>query len=169
MRTWNTAMQTHTSTRRTFLAQALLVVAACLAPAAIASTAAAEGPYAVIVNKANATKDDEAALKQLVKQLFLKQRTAWPSGAEAKPFARKAGSAEQNAFLKSVLQMTEADLAQHWVSQKQKTGATPPREVSSANMILKLVQKYEGAFGVVKTEEAKAAGDSVRILFTFGG
>lgn len=64
--------------------------------------------------------------------------------------------------------MTEADLARHWVAQKQKTGSTPPREVGSKGMIIKLVQKYEGAFGVVKTDEAKAAGDAVRILLIFG-
>lgn len=61
---------------------------------AAAVSSEAGGDYAIIVNTANTLNDNDETLRQLVKQLFLKQRTSWPSGAESKPFGRKAGSAE---------------------------------------------------------------------------
>lgn len=164
----NTRM-THRARLGAVLAVAALAVAATLAGATRAETAAlADGPYVVIVNAGNGYGEPGDAAKKVVKQLFLKERTDWPGGAEAKPFDRPADSPEHTAFRDKVLEMTAAELAQHWIDQKQKTGATPPREVSSASMMIKFVAKSEGAFGVVAKSEAEGA-DGVKVLFEIGG
>lgn len=120
------------------------------------------GPrYVIVANAANQTPPAEA--KELVKQLFLKNRTQWPGNIEALPFDRPAGSPEQAAFYRQVLGLSESEVAQHWISLKQRTGATRPREISSDTMALKMVEKYAGAF-VIVNREAAAAADQARIV-----
>lgn len=138
-----------------------------LSPAAVWGEDGA-GPveYAVVVNAANDFSDAGSA-KNVIKQLFLKDRGEWPNKAkdESKPFARAAGGPETKAFLAEVLGMTEAELAKHWIALKQKTGQTPPREVETDDMLLRFVAKFPGGFGVVKADAAQA--DGVKVLFTF--
>jgi len=117
--------------------------------------------YVIVANAANKTPPAEA--KDLVKQLFLKNRTQWPGNLEALPFARPAGSPEQAAFYGKVLGLSDSEVAQHWISLKQRTGATRPREISSDSMALKMVEKYEGAF-VIVNQEAAAAADKSKII-----
>lgn len=138
---------------------AIFVIA--FAPQALAQS------YAVIVNNVNSFSGDETAMKQQVKRLFLKQSSAWQGGTEVRAFDRAKGSPETTAFISDVLGMDEAAVARHWLSLKQKTGETPPRNVSSSNMLVKLVSKYEGGVGVVDSTTASALPDGVRVLFNF--
>lgn len=138
----------------TFLALAL-VASGLLLPA---QAQEAGTRYVIVANAANKTSPAEA--KDLVKQLFLKNRTQWPGNIEALPFDRPAGSPEQAAFFSKVLGLSDSEVAQHWISLKQRTGATRPREISSDSMALKMVEKYEGAFVVVNREAAAAADKS---------
>lgn len=122
--------------------------------------------YALVVNEKNKCSETGDAAKATVKKLFLKDLTQWPDGTEAKPYAREGTSAEQGAFLKNVLGMTDAELARHWLKVKNMNGTTPPKDVDSDRMVLKYVAKAEGAFGVVKAEAAKGA-EGVKVLFEF--
>ena len=122
--------------------------------------------YAVVVNTKNACKETGDKVKAIVKKLFLKQLTQWPDGTDARPYARKQGTAETTEFTKSVLGMSDAELARHWLKLKNMDGTTPPKAVGSDRMILKYVAKHEGALGVVKIEDAKECKD-VKILFEF--
>lgn len=122
--------------------------------------------YAVVINaNAKVTETGDAA-KALIKKLFLKELTQWPGGTEAKPYAREAAAAEQAAFLKDVLGMSDAELARHWLKMKNTNGTTPPKDVDTERMLLKYIAKTDGAFGVVKVDAAKAA-EGVKILFEF--
>ena len=124
-----------------------------------------EPAFAVVVNVANECKLEGEAVTGLVKKLFLKQLTKWPDGLDARPYARERG-AEQAAFLQQVLCMEEAELARHWLKMKTMNGTTPPRSVGSDRMLLKYVEKHDGAFGVVALDVAREAA-GVRILCTF--
>ncbi len=151
------------------LAGLMIAVVICLGlMVEMASGGDDAGPveYAVIVNASNTFADDASA-KSVIKQLFLKDREEWPNKAKdpSKPFGRAAGSPESKAFLAEVLGMTEAELAKHWISLKQKTGQTPPREVAADGMLIRFVAKFPGGFGVVKADAAQA--DGVKVLFTF--
>ncbi len=125
----------------------------------------AEGKCVIVINAANNFSADEAAMREQVKRLFLKQQTEWSNGTKAKPFDRVKGSPEHEKLLSEVLGMSEAKLASHWLSLKQKTGETAPRNVKSARSLLKLIGKYEGAFGVVDEATAASLPDGVKILF----
>lgn len=122
--------------------------------------------YALVVNEKNKCTETGDTAKATVKKLFLKDLTQWPDGTEAKPYSRESTSAEQAAFLKGVLGMTDAELARHWLKVKNMNGTTPPKDVDSDRMVLKYVAKAEGAFGVVKVDAAKGA-EGVKVLFEF--
>ena len=140
--------------------------AAALA-AALTSTPAWATDYVVIVNAANPVAGDNADTRSMIKRSYLKEMSAWGNGSEAQPLAREAGSAVQQAFHKSVLEMSDAAVDDHWLRLKQIKGETPPREVGSARILFRLVGKYEGAFSFVTTEEAAEIPPEVKVLFTF--
>ena len=119
----------------------------------------------MIVNANNPAKEAGVDAQKIVKTLYLKDLTQWSDGAEAKPYGREAASAEHAAFLKTVLGMSEAELARHWLRLKNQSGTTPPKEVDGDRLLVKHVTRHDGAFGVVKLKSAKA--DGVRILFEF--
>ncbi len=144
---------------------AALLLAGVMLAAGGSPAAAAE--YAVIVNAANPDAGKGEALREVVKRLFLKEQTTWPSGTPAQPLARPADSPAQKAFVAKVLGMDQATLDQHWLRLKQTKGETPPREVGSALILTRLVSKYEGAFSVVSAEEAAALPEGVAVLFRF--
>jgi len=139
----------------------LLFAAAATAPAPTQGTET----YAVVVNEKNTCKDTGNKAKNTAKKLFLKEMTKWPGGKAAKPYGRKKGEAF-SAFTKSVLGMKDAELARHWLKMKNLNGTTPPKDVSSARMVLKYVAKYEGALGIVKIADAEKA-KGVKILYRF--
>lgn len=122
--------------------------------------------YALVINTNNKTTETGDAAKATVKKLYLKDLSQWSDGTEAKPYAREGTSAEQAAFLKDVLGMSESELARHWLKLKNMNGTTPPKEVDTDRMVLKYVGKSDGAFGVVKVDSAKGA-EGVKVLFEF--
>lgn len=148
------------------LSTVLAVTLCCLAPQGKdASAVTRKATHALVVHEKNACTETGEAAKALVKKLYLKDMTQWPSGAEAKPYGREAASPAQAAFVQGVLGMSDAELARHWLKLKNMNGTTPPKEVDSVRMLLKHVARHEGAFGVVPLTEAKA--DGVRTLFEF--
>jgi hypothetical protein len=123
--------------------------------------------YAVIVNAENNYSGDKVAAINVVKRLYLKQQNSWPNGGKAKSLARKNGSPIQKAFIKSVLGMSEAELAGHWISLKQKTGETPPRSVRSEKIIIKLVEKNITGVAFIEEGAVEKLSSKAKILFTF--
>lgn len=128
---------------------------------------AAAGNYAVIVNAANSYAADGDAAKAQIKRLYLKVQRSWPGGQSAVPFGRDAGSAEQAAFEKDVLGMSNSAVDGHWLKLKQTSGETPPRGVGSARILIRQVGKEPGAFGVVTAAEKGQLGGDVKVLFEF--
>ncbi len=120
--------------------------------------------YSIVINAKNAPSNGNS--NDLIRQLYLKLRSEWPAGQKAKPFSRPPDSAEQIALLKHILDMTETELANYWLSLKQRTGQTPPRSVSSTRILFKLISKYEGAFSIVDTDLITTLPDDVIILAT---
>jgi len=145
-----------------FAALATFVGVLCLEPAA----AFVDDGFAVVVNPENEiTFDSVDAAKAEVKRLYLKRASSWSGGLDAAPFGRAEDSDEQAAFLDGVLGMTTAELARHWITEKNKNGTTKPKETRSSRILVKFIKKYEGAFSVVTPAEAEE--NDLRILFTF--
>ncbi len=143
------------------------MLAALAAGATGATGTARAAEYMVIVNAANPDAAAGASMKEVVKRLFLKEQTNWSGGVPAKPLARPAGSAAAEAFAAEVLEMSAAELDEHWLRLKQTRGETPPRSVGSARILLRLVGKYPGAFSVVGAQEAASLPAGVKVMFTF--
>ena len=119
--------------------------------------------FAIVVNAENTSEADISAIKSL----YLKQRTSWPDGLSADPFARSADSAEQAAFLSEVLGMSQADLDQYWLSEKSKTGLAGPRAVGSSSILMRQIKRKKGAFGVVTSGEVASLPEGVKVLLKF--
>lgn len=122
--------------------------------------------FAVVVHTDNKLTETGDAAKTLLKKLFLKELTRWPDGGEAKAYARTPDAECQIAFRKVVLEMSEAELARHWLKQKSMNGSTPPKEVEADRLVLKYVAKNANAFGIVTLESAKPA-TGIKVVFEF--
>lgn len=145
-----------------------IVTLFCAALVVLAGSSAASpgtGDYAVVVNAANTYKADTGAMKQVIKQLYLKERTDWPNKVPAKPFGRPLGSPEHRTLVYQIMGMTDSQLAAYWLSLKQRSGETAPSEIDSDVMVLKLVARYPGAFAIVKKDAAQSE-PGIAILFT---
>ena len=148
------------NTQLKFLFYSLLVSLAFLAPQ---NGSAAD--CAVVVNASNSYSAEESSMKKQAKRLFLKELMQWPAGMASKIYVRENSTTIHNDFLQDVLNKTSAEYASHWLSVKQKTGETPPREVKSIKILLRLVGKKEGAIGVVSKNEAQELPENVKVLF----
>jgi len=122
------------------------------------------GELVVVGQAGNSYSGAPDATRQLLARLFLKQLTAWPNGSAAKVYAAPSGSPEMSAFRDKVLMMNEGALASHWLTLKQKTGETPPREVGSSNIMGKLIAQSPGAFGIMKKSDFAAAPGNLKVL-----
>lgn len=130
----------------------------------MATTSWAEN-YTLLVNAENAYAAPVEEAKQEIKLLFLKQKTFWADGTPAKPLARPQDSEENKVFLSNVLQMSPSEIAQYWLSMKQKTGQTPPREMDSPRILLKMIGVSREAFALFKSSDVTPAPPGTRVLF----
>ena len=125
-----------------------------------------EGRFSIVVNAENKIDPLNPSTKVLIKQLYLKMKSEWPQGMRAEPIARPPDSDEQINFIQHVLGMTEAELADYWLSVKQRTGQTRPRAVSSNKVLFKLLSKHKGAFSIVDNDAVKSLPENVVVLVT---
>lgn len=142
------------------------VIRLLLAGIAMVTTINASADIAVVVNAGNDFSGTTAEKREIAAQLFLGQRSQWPSGTPSKPILRT--SETHSAMLTEVLGMSRGDWAEHWVRQKQQSGETPPREVGRAGMAQRFVARDPGGITVVSETEAGQLDDGVKILVTLG-
>lgn len=126
--------------------------------------------FYVLVNAENDVVLDDENAHVLLRRIYLKQLTAWPSGKKSYFFARKDETDTEGAFRKIILKMSDAQLNDHWLKMKQIRGSTPPRAVGSTRILLRQLEIRSGAVGVVSAEDFnKHAKDNpkIKILTTF--
>lgn len=128
--------------------------------------AARAGEFVVLVNAENPIDTGESAKGQ-VARLFLKRASEWPSGARAFPFDRPADSAAHTAFVRNVLDATEARLDDWWLKLKQERGETPPREVGSVSFLIRAIKRKAGAFGFARKNAVDPVPEGIKVLFEF--
>lgn len=123
--------------------------------------------YLVIVNANNSFSADEKETKNTIKRMYLKEMSSWPGGGKTKAVARGEDSKEHQAFMKNILGMSNANIAGHWMSLKQKTGETPPRAIKSTKSVVKLVSKKTGAFSYISEADSNSLSAKVKVLFKY--
>lgn len=134
-------------------------VAALLALcAAGARSARAEGDdLVVIVNAANPIAAAELALDDV----FLRKRTAWPSGERIIPLNAAADSDRRQRFDRVVLGMSPEEAARYWLDVRIRGGGAAPREVADPALTVKLIARLVGTIGYVPDDTAL---DGVRVV-----
>ncbi len=124
--------------------------------------------YVIVVNAKNPYKADKRTIKKIIEQLYLKKRLYWPKGKKCTPYARGIASDENKAFANGYLQISPQAMRRYWASRKQQDGATHPRKIKSDRILLMLIRRKKGAFGVLKLDKFKRAKKKgVKILYPF--
>lgn len=126
--------------------------------------ASAENAH-VITNQSVAVASNQTDIKVMLKKMYLRQLNEWPDGSPVKVYLPEQGSAALSWFYEQILEMSESEVAEYWLKLKQKTGETPHRQIASSSMLLKVVNQFEGAWGVVPTSEFELP-DKVKIILS---
>ena len=128
----------------------------------------AKDSFALIINEDNHSSGSRKEMISLIARLFLKKGKMWPeSDLTCRPFDRGDTSQEHQEFIEKILKMSKGRLDDHWAKMKQLRGDTPPRKINSTRILLRLIQKNKGAFGIVSREDAADLPQGIKVLFFF--
>ncbi|MDJ0764106.1 MAG: hypothetical protein QNJ97_14080 [Myxococcota bacterium] len=105
---------------RTLLLAGLAAVLLLHAPKAWA-----EDPNDILII-ANQSASASQVSPDVLRDIFLKKRTAWPSGGKVTPVNASPGSDLRKAFREHILKMTADEERQYWQDLKIRKGAAEP-------------------------------------------
>ena len=128
--------------------------------------------FYVIVNAANDEHAVDKTTSQLIRRLYLKQKTSWPSGYKATVFSRPNDSVEEQIFRRRILGMSNGELSDYWLQMKQVRGETRPRSIGSTRILLRQVNRKVGSLSVISKKDYDNYAhtfDQVRVLYSFQG
>lgn len=120
--------------------------------------------FALVVSRSNAmTNISEGD----VRRIYTGAMTRWPDGMHIVPVVPEPNSPEGKLFLKHIVEMTDIDYAQHWISIVFRgQSLAPPRMARSAAEAVQYVTAHPLAIALV------AAGhvddDAVKVLTVDG-
>lgn len=80
-----------------------------------------------------------------LRDIFLKRRQVWPSGATIVPINSSLDSPLKKAFDQQVLGMSAQELGNYWVKEAVTGRSTPPRRVGTSALAKQLVAAVPGA------------------------
>lgn len=124
--------------------------------------ACAQSAVVVIVNKSVPVERIDAGQ---VTQIFLKQISTWPDGAQIQPIDIKEGSPLRAEFYSRITGRSPGQLRAYWARQAFTGMGFPPREVASPEEVSKAVQTTPGSIGYI---DRKDADSSTRIVLDPG-
>lgn len=118
-----------------------------------------EEALAIVVNKANPVVNLSFAE---LRQVFLAERNHWPHGRKTVLTMREPGQVERLAVLRQIYRMSESDYNRHFL-QLNYTGDSQvaPKQLATAEKILKFVFNVPGAIGYVRASEVD---DTVKLV-----
>lgn len=93
--------------------------------------------------------------------VFTTRKQSWSSGKKIMAFNFPAKHEVRVAFDREVLRMSPDEVARYWIDRRIRGGNPPPKQVNSAQIIVRLVAKLEGAIAYVPRG---LVDDSVRVL-----
>ena len=109
---------------------------------------------AVIVNSQNPTTDIKLAI---LRKVILRDPTVWPNHSTIALIFRPSGTPEQDAMLKSIVQMNDGQFRQFW-SAKVFRGEAPaePLVVPSNGMAIEYVATHPGAIAFLRGRDTRS-------------
>ncbi len=141
----------------------LLVAISAFWLTVVAPVQAAAETFLVVINASNRISGSDAELREVVRQLYLKEESRWPDDLPSLPIARPAKNPATSAFTEAVLGVSPEDLETHWA----EAGAKPPGAIGPVRDLLRQISRNKGAFSVVASAEAEKLPAKVRVLFEF--
>jgi hypothetical protein len=126
--------------RRQLLACALGGAGTCLVAPAFA------GPDLIVVVHPSVT---EAISMADLGAIFTTRRQSWTGGKRIVPFNFPAKHEVRVAFDQAVLGMDPDAVARYWIDRKIRGGNPPPKQITTAQLVVRLVEKLDGAIGYV--------------------
>lgn len=114
------------------------------------------GDFAVIVNKANASSVDKAA----VAKMYTGDKKSWDDGTPIAALDLPEDNAARTAFSTDVLGKTVANVKSFWAQLVFSGKALPPKMLASDDDVKKFVSANKGAIGYIRTS---AVDDSVKV------
>lgn len=108
----------------------------------------------VVIANRDAPVDKVAA--EEVSQIFLRQTQTWSNGTAIQPIDIKEGSPLRTEFYAKITGRSAGQLRAYWARQAFTGMGLPPKQLASAEDVLKLVQSTPGAIGYVSKKEADA-------------
>jgi hypothetical protein len=106
--------------------------------------------------------DTGALNAQKVRNLFLGERDAFPSGIHAIPINHVKGSPDRKEFFSSVLSLSEKGYRRNWKRKMNVNEGSFPEEVSSYSEVLHTVANTPGSVSYI---DAKNVDGTVKVLF----
>lgn len=101
--------------------------------------------------------------EEIVRKLFLREDTSFPSGHSATPINHAVGSPDRENFFKYVLEMGEQRHKRYW-SRKKSTGKKgSPKELASYDDVLNWVAATPLSIAYI---DKKKVNESVKVLLT---
>ncbi len=161
-------MPTFHTTAYKYAIQIIGIFLCCILLSGIDSPGFAQDSFALIINEDNPYTSNRKDMISLIARLYLKKGKMWPESDETcRPFDRAKNSPEHQHFMKTILKISEGRLSEHWAKMKQLRGDTPPRKIKSTRILLKLIEKNPGAFGIVSQKDLPTLSKKVKVLFSF--
>jgi ABC-type phosphate transport system substrate-binding protein len=133
----------------------VLVAVALLGLLSGPRSAAAQSGFVVIVNDGNAAR---SLSRDELSQIFLKQRTDFPSGLAALPVDLSDGSPVREAFSQSVHGRSNSAVDAFWQRQIFSGRGVPPLQKSSDDEVIAFVRGNAGAVGYVSRGASLGGG-----------
>jgi hypothetical protein len=104
----------------------------------------------------------QLSIKDL-RNLYRGDALTGPDGKRLIPLGRPPGSPERIAFDRAVLGMSPDLAAAYWIDRRIRGQSGSPRSVESAELLLRVLAKLEGAVGYVRVSGLTDWVTSVRI------
>ena len=93
--------------------------------------------------------------------IFRSRMQYWPSGRRIIPLNLRPGSRHRTTFDRAVLRMSPDDAARFWIEQRVRGEERPPRQIPSADVMLRVVARLPGSIGYVNSRPTPSG---VRVL-----
>ena len=141
--------------RRTFLE-----LSASLLLPALARPAAADAGFVLVAIVGPASPVRDIALGNL-RRIFLGEPVQDQSGQKLLGFNHPPRTRARSLFDELVLGMNADEVARHWVDQRIRVGARPPRVVPNVPLLRQVISRLPGAIGYLTIADLDP---SVRVL-----
>lgn len=101
-----------------------------------------------------------------LRSIYRRETTYWPDGQAIRPLSLAPESPIRHQFDLAVLKLDPEAVTKYWIDQRVRGAAAPPRSVSSAQLIARVVPAMPGSIAYLP-ESMVPAG--VRVLATVRG